>query len=477
MERYRLPVFAGLPMNTIAELSSADLVRLYGQRALSPVEVVRDVFARIEANAALNAFMPLDLSAAALALAKESEARWQRGAPIGAVDGVPTSIKDNIAVKGMPTRRGSKTGDAAPADADSPVTARLREQGAIIVGKTTMPEHGWIGVCHSPLTGITRNPWNPDHTPGGSTGGGAVAALLGLGVLHVGTDGAGSLRIPAAFTGVVGMKPSFGRVPVYPPSPLNVLSHQGPIARTVADAAQVLSVVSAPDARDMAAWNAPAEDFVSGLDDGMRGLRIAWSPRLGRVGNLDSEIAAAAEKAARALQEQGAQVEEADPPLDGALDVIRAMWWPTATSIVDSVPPARRAEMDPGFLHIAERGRQFTTMDYLNAYTKRSTFHQAMRRFHKRYDLLLTPTMPIAALKVRHEMPEERGFGDDWFNWSPYTYPFNLTGQPAASVPCGLTKTRLPIGLQIVGPLRSDQTVLRAASAVEKALPFPRFKS
>ncbi|MGC1467201.1 MAG: amidase [Pseudolabrys sp.] len=463
-------------MNTIASMSSADLVRLYGQRALSPVEVVRDVFARIEANAALNAFMPLDV-AAALAAARESEARWQRGEALGTVDGVPATIKDNIAVKGVPTRRGSRTCDAAPASDDSPTTARLREQGAVIVGKTTMPEHGWIGVCHSPLTGITRNPWNPEYTPGGSTGGGAVAALLGLGLLHIGTDGAGSLRIPAAFTGVVGVKPSFGRVPVYPASPLNVLSHQGPVARSVGDAAQALSVVSGPDARDMAAWNTPAEDFVSGLDEGVRGLRIAWSPWLGSVENLDPEIAAAAEKAARILQEQGAHVEEADPPLGGALDIIRAMWWPTAASIVDAVPPPRRAEMDPGFLHIAERGRHYTTTDYLNAYTARSQLHIALRDFHERYDLLLTPAMPIAALKVRREMPEGGGFGDDWLNWSPYTYPFNLTGQPAASVPCGLTKAGLPIGLQIVGALRADKTVLRAARALERAMPFPQLQA
>ena len=182
-----------------------------------------------------------------------------------------------------------------------------------------MPEHGWIGVCHSPLTGITRNPWNPEHTPGGSTGGGAVAALLGLGVLHLGTDGAGSLRIPAAFTGVFGMKPSFGRVPIYPAVLLNVLSHQGPITRTVADAALMLSVIAQPDARDMTAWNTPAPDFSAGLDDGVRGLRVALSTRLGHVA-LDPEIEAAARKAARALQEQGAIVEEADPPLRRAPD-------------------------------------------------------------------------------------------------------------------------------------------------------------
>ncbi len=184
-----------------------------------------------------------------------------------------------------------------------------------------------------------------------------MAALLGLGVLHLGTDGAGSLRIPAAFTGVFGMKPSFGQVPVYPALLLNVLSHQGPITRTVADAALMLSVIAQPDARDMAAWNTPAPDFTPALDDGVRGLRIAWSPRLGHVTTLDAQIEAAAHQAARALQEQGAIVEAADPPLERARDLIRAMWWPVAAAIVDAVPPERRAEMDAGFLAIAERGR------------------------------------------------------------------------------------------------------------------------
>ena len=322
-----------------------------------------------------------------------------------------------------------------------------------------MPEHGWIGVCHSPLTGITRNPWNPEYTPGGSTGGGAVAASLGLGVLHLGTDGAGSLRIPAAFTGVFGMKPSFGRVPVYPALMLNVLSHQGPIARTVADAATMLSVIAQPDGRDMAAWNTPAPDFSAGLNDGVRGLRVAFSARFGQDFALDPEIEAASRKAARVLQEQGAIVEEADPPLERTREMIQAMWWPVMTALVDAVAPGRRAEIDPGILALAERGRRFTVGDYLTAYTARAELHNAMRRFHERYDLLLSPAMPITALKVGLETPDDGNFGDDWSGWSPYTYPFNLTQQPAASVPSGLARNGLPMGVQIVGPLaaRSDR--------------------
>jgi len=459
-------------MSRIAEFTCAALTRAYRAGDLSPVEVARDLLMRVAAARDVNAFMPID-PAPVMAAAAASEARWRAGAPLGSIDGVPATVKDNIWLQGQPTRRGSTTTDPARAGEDAPAVARLREQGAVILGKTTMPEHGWIGVCHSPLTGITRNPWNRERTPGGSTGGGAAAAALGLGVLHLGTDGAGSLRIPAAFTGVVGMKPSFGRVPVYPALLLNVISHQGPITRTVADAAAMLSVIGGPDPRDMAAWSTPAADFTAGLEDGVRGLRIAVSLRLGAVDNLDPEIAAGVQRAARVLEGEGALVEAADPPLERALELIRAMWWPVATAVVDTVPAARRGEMDPGFLRIAERGRAFSVGDYLAAYAARSSLYNAMRGFHERYDLLLTPTMPVTALRVGQEMPERTGFGDDWLNWSPYTYPFNLTQQPAISVPCGLAADGLPMGAQLVGGTGEDALVLRAARTLEKAMPLP----
>ena len=460
-------------MTAIAELTGAELTQSYRRGALSPVEVARDCLNRIGTHADVNAFIVVDAQGA-LDAAAVSQARWRAGNPLGAIDGVPATIKDNVPVKGLPNRRGSKTSDASPADADAPAVARLREQGAVILGKTCLPEHGWIGVCHNPLTGITRNPWNLDYTPGGSTGGGAVAALLGLGVLHLGTDGAGSLRIPAAFTGVVGMKPSFGQVPAFPPSMLNVLAHQGPIARTVADAARMLSVIAQPDARDMAAWNAPAPDFTAGLDDGVRGLRVALSLRLGHVKLLDPQIEAAVRQAARAMQEQGAVVEEADPPLGDTSDLIRKMWWPVMTGLVEAVEPERRADIDPGLRAMAERGRAFSVGDYAAAYYARNALHQAMLRFHERYDLLLTPTMPITALKAGLVVPETGEFGDDWINWSPYTYPFNLTQQPALSLPCGLAGNGLPMAVQIVGALRADKTVMRAARALEQALPMAR---
>jgi aspartyl-tRNA(Asn)/glutamyl-tRNA(Gln) amidotransferase subunit A len=461
------------PESDIHGLTAVELVRRYRRHELSPVEVVRDVLARIERfNPLVNAFLLVDADGA-LAAARAAETRWARHEPMGLVDGVPATVKDNIWAKGWPTRKGSATTDLSPAPSDSPALTRLREQGAVILGKTTLPEHGWIGVCHSPLTGITRNPWNLGRTPGGSTGGGAAAALLNLGSFHLGTDGAGSLRIPAAFTGVFGFKPSFGRVPAYPASAMTVLSHQGPVTRTVADAALMLTIISAPDQRDLAAWNDPAPDFQAALDDGVRGLKIAWSPRLGYVQKLHPEVEAATAKAAQVFEELGAQVEAVDPGFAEPIDMIRTMWSAVATTIVDAVPAHDRAKMDPGFLRVAEQGRRYTLADYLAAYQNRAELANAMARFLERYDLLLTPQMPIPAFAVGHVRPPDGSFGDEWIGWSPYTYPFNLTQQPAASVPCGFSSDGLPIALQIVGPRRGDHLVLRAAYAFEAARPFP----
>jgi len=457
---------------TIADLTCADLTALYQRGALSPVEAARDVLTRIESHSRFNAFMPIQPEPVFEAAA-ESEARWRKGRPLGPLDGIPATVKDNIWLKGYPTRRGSKTTDETPATVDSPAPMRLREQGVVFIGKTCLPEHGWIGVCHSPLTGITRNPWNPNHTPGGSTGGGAVAALLGLGVLHLGTDGAGSLRIPAAFTGVFGMKPSYGLVPTYPPSALNVLAHQGPMTRRVADAALMLSVIGAPDVRDMTAWNSPPPDFTASMNDGVRGLRVGLSMRLGQAVRLDPEIEAAVRNVARLLEGEGAFIEEATPPLGGSDEMIRAMWWPTMTALADATG-SRRGEMDPGLLEIAERGRRFTSRDYIAAYNRRAELHAAMMAFHERYDLLLTPTMPLTALEVGLVAPADGSYGHDWTNWSPYTYPFNLTQQPAASLPCGLARNGLPIGVQLVAATRADAVVLKAAKTIEQALPMPR---
>jgi aspartyl-tRNA(Asn)/glutamyl-tRNA(Gln) amidotransferase subunit A len=456
----------------ISQLSGSDLLRLYRRRGLSPVAVVTDALARIERiQPQINAFVLVDTDGA-LAAARAAEARWSKGKPQGVLDGLPATIKDNIDVKGLPSRKGSATTSTGAASTDAPAVARLREQGAVILGKTTLPEYGWIGVCHSPLTGITRNPWNRERTTGGSSGGAAAAALLNLGVLHLGTDGAGSVRIPSAFTGVFGIKPSYGRVPAYPASPFTVLAHQGPLTRTVSDAALMLGVIGAPDMQDITAWNTPAPDFRIGLDDGVRNLRVAWSPRLGYVKEIDAEAETAAAKAARVFADLGAQVEEVDPGFAEPIEILHAIWDAVASTIVDAVPPVEREKMDPGLRRMADAGRHVSLAEYLAAHTRRAQLAEHMRRFHERYDLLLTPQMPLPALEAGRVTPADGRFGEDWINWSPYTYPFNLSQQPAASVPCGFSSDGLPLALQIVGPPRNDALVLRAARAYESACPF-----
>ncbi|MEA2876536.1 MAG: aspartyl-tRNA(Asn)/glutamyl-tRNA(Gln) amidotransferase subunit [Hyphomicrobiales bacterium] len=459
-------------MTQIKSLTAADLLRLYRKRELSPVEVTRDQLDRIETfQPAINAFIIVERDGA-LKAAQASEARWQKGEPMGSADGLGATVKDNVWLKDFPSRRGSLTVDAAAMKADAPAVARLREAGAVILGKTCLPEFGWIGATHSPLTGITRNPWKLDRTPGGSSGGAAAAALLNLGHLHIGTDGAGSIRIPAAFTGVFGIKPSYGRVAAYPASPFSILAHVGPLTRSVADAALMLSVIGGPDERDMTAWNTPTPDYRVGLDDGVRGLRVAWSPRLGYVQKLNPEVEAATAKAAQAFGDLGAIVEEADPGFAEPYEMIMTLWGAVSAMIVAASPESDRAKMDPGFLKLAEDGKKYSLADYLAAYVARQDLAIAMARFHETYDLLLTPQMPIPALEAGRVTPADGSYGDNWINWSPYTYPFNLTQQPAASVPCGFLSDGLPIGLQIVGPARQDHLVLRAARAFESARPF-----
>jgi aspartyl-tRNA(Asn)/glutamyl-tRNA(Gln) amidotransferase subunit A len=452
----------------------AGLTDAYRRRAVSPVEMLTDAYRRLDAIAdALNPVSHEDRDAAFDA-ARASEARWMRGEPRGAIDGVVTSIKANIARNGWPMRRGSHLGSAAPMLFDSPAAASLDRAGAVILCQTTMPEFGWKGVGDSPLTGITRNPHDPSRTTGGSSAGAAVLAALGIGHLHLGTDGLGSVRIPCSFSGVFGLKPSFGRVPAYPASPFGVLAHLGPMARSVADAAAMLNVLAQPDERDMLAWNSAPPDYRIGLDDGVRGLRIAWSPRMGHVRGLDPEVEEICAAAVRLFEGLDAFVEEADPGFSGeeARSAADIMWQSGAAAVLATLPEGRRSEQDQGFVAAGLSGMGHAATALVGALTARAGIAETMRRFHERHDLLVTPTMPIPAIEAGRDTPSDGSFGADWVNWSPYTYPFNLTGQPAASVPIGKTKAGLPVGLQIVGPARKDMLVVRAARALESVVGY-----
>ena len=459
-------------MNDILALDGASLLAAYRNRTLSPVEVADAALRAIERfNPVVNAFNVVDREGARAA-ARASEARWAKRAPLGIVDGVPFTVKDNVLWAGHPIRRGSKTSPPGPATESAPAVDRLLESGAVPLGKTTLPEFGWKGIGDSPLTGITRNPWDTRVTTGGSSAGAAAAAVLNLGILHIGTDGAGSVRIPAGFCGIFGIKPSFGRVPAFPPSPFAIMSHLGPLTRTVRDAALMMTVTAAPDMRDMTAMNTRAPDFRIGLEDGVRGLRIAWSPRLGYVKTLHPEVEALTAAAARAFEEAGAVVEEADPGFPDPTDILNTLWHSAAAALIRGIPEERRSEIDPGLLVHAKLGGDFRAGDFAAAANARFPLFTAMARFHERYDLLLTPTLATPAFAVGHDVPPDGSFGDDWVGWTPYSYPFNLTMQPAATVPCGLTKDGLPVGLQIVGPMHRDDLVLRASRAFEAIRPW-----
>lgn len=454
----------------LAYLSASELLERYREKSLSPVEVTQAVLDRIERHdGAVNAFVLTDAERA-LADAKASEKRWAKGAPAGLVDGVPTTIKDLVLAKGWPMRGGSLITSPEPVAEDAPITARLREDGAVLVGKTTTPEFGWKGVTDSPLTGVTRNPWDTSRTPGGSSGGAAVAAALGMGALHVGSDGGGSIRIPAGFTGIFGHKPSFGRVARYPNSAYGTLSHAGPMTRTVTDAALMLTVISRPDARDWFTLPFDAADYRDGLEEGVRGLRIAFSPALGYA-TVDPEIAALVADAAKVFDALGATVEQADPGFADPADFFCPHWYAGAAYAARNYTDEQLRLLDPGLREIIAQGRKLGLLDYLAAVDKRAALGIHMKKFHETYDLLLTPTMPIPAFEAGRELPSSLD-AERWMSWTPFSYPFNLTQQPAATVPCGFTRGGLPAGLQIVGRMHDDRTVLRAARAFERERPF-----
>ncbi len=451
--------------------TAARLVERYRDGSLSPVEATRAVLRRIErVDPVLNAYCHVDAERA-LAAAAESEARWRKGEPLGALDGVPVSVKDVILARGWPTLRGSKTVDRrGPWNDDAPAVARLREAGAVLLGKTTTPEFGWKGVTDSPLTGVTRNPWDPRRTPGGSSGGAAAAVAAGMGPLGLGTDGGGSIRIPCAFTGLFGIKPTFGRVPFWPPSPMGTVANMGPIAKSVVDAARMLAVLALPDARDWAAAPRERRDWLATIEDGVGGLRIAYSADLG-YGRVDPEIAAIVRAAARTFERLGAIVEERDPGFEDQDETFSRHWFPGAAWVVRGVPARKRALMDKGLLAVARLGERVTSVDVVDAGLKRAALGALMGAFHERHDLLVTPTMPIAAFEAGREAPKGSR-ARRWCDWTPFTFPFNLTQQPAASIPCGRTRAGLPVGLQIVGPRYADGLVLRAARAFEREHPI-----
>lgn len=453
---------------------ATELAALIRERAVSPVEVVDAILARIErVNPALTAYCTVTAESAR-AEARRAEAAVTGGAPLGPLHGVPVSVKDLTAVRGVRLARGSRLyADYVP-DEDAPVVERLRAAGAVLLGKTNTPEFGWKGDSGNAVFGPTYNPWDTSKTAGGSSGGAGAAVAAGLGPLALGTDGAGSIRIPASFCGVVGLKQQLWRVPNYPPSTVETLAHTGPMARTVRDAALLLDVIAGPDERDRLSLPAGQADYLAACDGDVRGLRVAWSADLGYAA-VDPEVRAIAEAAARRFAaDLGCRVEEAHPGFADPGDAIRLLFYAGVAANLAGQSAERRALLDPDLARaLAEETEGRTAIDYVLATSTRQAVWDRCRRFFAGYDLLLTPAVAVPPFAAGEEGPREvAGRAVARLGWTPFTYPFNLTGQPALTVPAGWTAAGLPVGLQIVGRRFDEATVLRAGAAFEAAQPW-----
>ncbi|MBM3585331.1 MAG: amidase [Alphaproteobacteria bacterium] len=451
-------------------LSAVDLTAGYRRKKFSPVEVIDAVLARIaKLEPKLNAWQLVD-EKAARRQAKASAERWSKNQNLGPLDGVPTAIKDVTETKGWPTLNGSLAIDPkGPWKVDAIVVERLKGAGAILVGKTATPEFAWKGVTQSKLKGITRNPWNPKLTTGGSSGGAAAAIASGMAAIATGTDSGGSIREPASFCSIVGFKPSFGRVPVWPPSPLMTIEHCGPLTRTVRDAAIAFSVMAGPDPRDGFALAEPAPGVLSGLDTGVEGLRIGMSMDLGFT-PTDPAIAGIVAETGRVFRALGARVENAKITLGNPNKDANVLYDCLAALLVDGLGSRARKLSEPDLIGAAERGRKLGAVDLLAADAARRDLTAGFARLHEDYDLLVCPTVCVAAFTASQDKPDGWASRGD-STWMDLTFPFDLTGQPAISIPCGFTADGRPVGVQIVGPRSADALVLRAARAYEKVNP------
>ena len=446
-------------------LSATELAALIRRRKVSPVEVVDAVLDRIaRLNPQLNAFVTVTADEARRAARAAERALGRRRPTLGPLHGVPFSVKDLVITKGVRTTFGTRLfADNVPTE-DAPMVARLKAAGAIMVGKTNTPTLGWLGA--------TRNPWGVDRTPGGSSGGASAAVAGGLAPLAVGTDGGGSIRIPASFAGIFGHKPSYGRIPTYPASGAWSLSHIGPMTRTVADAALMMQACAGPDERDPYSLPRDGVDYVRAIRGGVKGLRVAYAEDLGNLAAVDPEVRQAVARAARAFRELGSRVEVVAPRWPSPAEC----WFEIfCGGVATRLLPYRdrKDDIEPGLRAIIDATAANPPSRYVQAWFDRLAWWQHPRAFFERYDLLLTPTVACPAFALGLDHPSEiAGKTIAPYGWLPYTYPFNLTGQPAASVPCGFTRDGLPIGLQIVGRRFDDALVLRAAAAFERARPW-----
>jgi len=460
--------------------SAEALTAAYAARTLSPVEVTTAVFERIERlDPALTAFV-VRLRESALEAARAAERAYAEGEDgRRSLLGVPVTIKDQIPIAGVKMTQGSQIwNDVPPSSADAPEVERIKAAGGVIVGTTNVPEFGWKGDTGNTTQGPTRNPFDVALSAGGSSGGAAAAAATGMGTLGVGGDGAGSIRIPAALSGTFGIKPSHGLVPWHPGSALDHIVCQGPITRSVADAAALLDVIALPHSRDRLSQNARGIDYRAAARRDVRGLRAAWLPSLPYT-DVEPEVVAVAEQAVRDLEAAGVEVEQVTAPWENPLPILETFFATAYASmqLTGWAPGGPTGEealalLGPGLRRLVERGGEISGAELAAAYTRRLELYGEVRSFLAPYDVLLTPTLPVTAFPAGQDHPETVcGRPSSPYGWLAFTYPFNLTGHPAATAPAGLSQG-LPVGLQIVGQWRDDATVLAVAAALEQVRPW-----
>jgi aspartyl-tRNA(Asn)/glutamyl-tRNA(Gln) amidotransferase subunit A len=451
-----------------ALLSAEDMVSAFARLTLSPVDVLRAITERItRLNPSVNAFAVLNLDA--MRAANESSGRWRAGRPLGALDGVPCTIKDLVDVGGFPTRRGSRTTSAEPVADDAPLVTGLKAAGAVIIGKTTTTEFGWKSPGDCPLHGITRNPWNPTYTTGGSSSGAGAAGAAGFGPLHLGTDAGGSVRIPAAWCGLVGLKPTYGRVPQWPAGVFASVSCAGPMTRTVRDAGLMLNAIARYDLRDPFCMQDDGRDWLDGIESGVAGLSVGVLSKPGFDAPVDADGIAAVERAAQMLADVGAQVEQADAALPDTSAVFSRVWGVALSRVVSAVGDGADL-LDQGIRQVAAALGRMSAVEFMDAESMRAVTANAMAKLTQRFDLLLCPTVPAGPPLA--EAPIADPIRALWTEWAPWTFTFNLSRQPAITVPMGSRGDGLPNSVQIAAAQYRDDLVLRAARAIEIVQPF-----
>ncbi len=452
-----------------ALMSAETLLDHYASGRLSPVEALQAVMQRVARhNPRINAFAVMNPRA--LEAAGQSESRWRAGRPLGLLDGVPCTVKDLIDLAGFPTRRGSRLTSAAPVDDDAPISLALKSAGAVIIGKTTTTEYGWKSPGDCPLHGITRNPWDTRYTTGGSSSGAGAAGAAGFGPLHVGTDAGGSVRIPAAWCGLVGLKPSFGRIPQWPLGAFGHVAAAGPMTRTVGDCALMFSVLARYDLRDPYCLPDEKRDWRDGLSQGVAGLRVGVLRHPGFEAPVDAGGIAAVEAAAAILAAAGATVEDAAVALPDIRAVFGRVWGVALARLVAGVAEADRDKLDAGLLAVAQAEGGMAATDFLGAEALRLQAAHAMGLLHLRYDLVLTPTVPGGPMLA--DAPITDPARALWTEWAPWTFLYNLTRQPALTVPMPAGADGLPRSVQLAAALYRDDLVLRAGWAIEQAGAF-----